>query len=316
MMESWNIGHNGRTILKRTVSTANGGWLNYTWLLPAALPGRGDRQRRLRLAARHLPGAAAAVPGRRLPGHHPAGHAARADPLPRRHRHRRPRGRGGALARAAEPTAIPLRARRHRLHRPGPADPAAAARAGQRRSVAAARHRHRAGRGPSAARRAWEQAELAKAAAAGRGQAPPADWPTLPVRRVLTDNVLQLRSVLTQVAALGRRWAPVRLVPPGSFIELSRPDLERWSGRRRATRSPARATGWWKDRAASAGRSGISSSARLTGRALASSATTARLAPRPRSAAARRRRSPRRGCWSRRAPASCPGSRTCRPRRR
>ena len=41
------------------------------------------------------------------------------------------------------------------------------------------------------------------------------------------DNVLQLRSVLTQVAALGRRWAPVRLVPPGSFIELSRPDLER-----------------------------------------------------------------------------------------
>jgi hypothetical protein len=54
------------------------------------------------------------------------------------------------------------------------------------------------------------------------------------------DNVLQLRSVLTQVAALGRRWAPVRLVPPGSFIELSQPDLEqvamaehdRWRQRR------------------------------------------------------------------------------------
>ena len=33
--------------------------------------------------------------------------------------------------------------------------------------------------------------------------------------------------MLTQVAALGRQWAPVRLVPPGSFIELSQPDLER-----------------------------------------------------------------------------------------
>ena len=44
---------------------------------------------------------------------------------------------------------------------------------------------------------------------------------------IVTDNVLQLRSVLTQVAALGRQWAPVRLVPPGSFIELSQPDLER-----------------------------------------------------------------------------------------
>jgi hypothetical protein len=41
------------------------------------------------------------------------------------------------------------------------------------------------------------------------------------------DNNLQLRSILTQVAALGRRWEPARLVPPGSFIELSQPDLER-----------------------------------------------------------------------------------------
>ena len=38
-------------------------------------------------------------------------------------------------------------------------------------------------------------------------------------------------------------------------------------------------------------------------------------APR-RSAAARRRRSPSRACSSRRGPTSCPGSRTCRPRRR
>jgi hypothetical protein len=64
------------------------------------------------------------------------------------------------------------------------------------------------------------------------------------------DNVLQLRSVLTQVAALGRRWAPVRLVPPGSFIELSRPDLERvamaeharWHRRRLADGRPAGAS--------------------------------------------------------------------------
>jgi hypothetical protein len=67
---------------------------------------------------------------------------------------------------------------------------------------------------------------------------------------ILTDNVLQLRSVLTQVAALGRQWAPVRLVPPGSFIELSRPDLERvamaeharWCRRRLAVGRPAGAS--------------------------------------------------------------------------
>jgi hypothetical protein len=40
------------------------------------------------------------------------------------------------------------------------------------------------------------------------------------------DNILQLRSILTQVASLGRRWEPARLVPPGSFIELSERELE------------------------------------------------------------------------------------------
>ncbi len=35
------------------------------------------------------------------------------------------------------------------------------------------------------------------------------------------DNILQLRSILTAVAARGRRWTPVHLVPPGSVIELS-----------------------------------------------------------------------------------------------
>ena len=44
-------------------------------------------------------------------------------------------------------------------------------------------------------------------------------------RRILI--ILRLRSILTQVAALGRQWAPVRLVPSGSFIELSQADLER-----------------------------------------------------------------------------------------
>jgi hypothetical protein len=64
------------------------------------------------------------------------------------------------------------------------------------------------------------------------------------------DNLLQLRSVLTQVAALDRQWAPVRLVPPGSFIELTGADLEqvamaehdRWQRRRRAARRPAGAS--------------------------------------------------------------------------
>jgi len=44
-----------------------------------------------------------------------------------------------------------------------------------------------------------------------------------PNRRV---NIHQLRSILTQVAALGRQWVPVRHVPPGSFIELSETELE------------------------------------------------------------------------------------------
>lgn len=39
------------------------------------------------------------------------------------------------------------------------------------------------------------------------------------------DNILELRSILSAVAARGRRWAPVHLVPPGSVIELSERDL-------------------------------------------------------------------------------------------
>jgi hypothetical protein len=56
------------------------------------------------------------------------------------------------------------------------------------------------------------------------------------------DNILQLRSILTEVAQRGRRWAPVHLVPEGSIIELSDKELtqvaiaehSRWVDRRLA----------------------------------------------------------------------------------
>ena len=56
------------------------------------------------------------------------------------------------------------------------------------------------------------------------------------------DNILQLRSILSVTAARGRQWTPVRLVPPGSVIELSEEDLThvartehtRWQQRRMA----------------------------------------------------------------------------------
>jgi hypothetical protein len=69
------------------------------------------------------------------------------------------------------------------------------------------------------------------------------------------DNILQLRSVMTEVVARGRRWVPSRAVVPGSFIELSEQDLEaiarcehtRWYQRRLAA-------GWSAGEAARAGR--------------------------------------------------------------
>jgi hypothetical protein len=56
------------------------------------------------------------------------------------------------------------------------------------------------------------------------------------------DNILQLRSILSAVAARGRQWVPVRMVPPGSYIELTDADVEeiaraehtRWYRRRLA----------------------------------------------------------------------------------
>jgi len=78
---------------------------------------------------------------------------------------------------------------------------------------------------------------------------PPApDDPRAATRRPWTDlddfirqdNILQLRSIMAAVAARGRRWVPGRAVVPGSFIELTDPDLEeiartehiRWCRRR------------------------------------------------------------------------------------
>jgi hypothetical protein len=67
-------------------------------------------------------------------------------------------------------------------------------------------------------------------------------WPALdPFLR--QDNILQLRSILSAVAARGRQWAPVHLVPAGSVIELSEQDLTavaisehtRWLHRRLAS---------------------------------------------------------------------------------
>jgi hypothetical protein len=63
---------------------------------------------------------------------------------------------------------------------------------------------------------------------------------------VVEDNLRRVRLILTQVAALGRQWAPVRLVPPGSFIELSQAELERvaravHAGRRRPAGGPSAA---------------------------------------------------------------------------
>ncbi|HEY2521970.1 MAG TPA: hypothetical protein VGJ19_17820 [Streptosporangiaceae bacterium] len=80
---------------------------------------------------------------------------------------------------------------------------------------------------------------------------PPApEEPQAPARRpwpelgdfLQQDNILQLRSVMTAVVERGRRWVPLRSIPPGSIIELSDRELEeiartehtRWYRRRLA----------------------------------------------------------------------------------
>jgi hypothetical protein len=65
-----------------------------------------------------------------------------------------------------------------------------------------------------------------------RNPAPP-DSRQAPARRpwaeldhfIRQDNILQLRSIMSAVAARGRQWVPVRAVIPGSFVELSDRDL-------------------------------------------------------------------------------------------
>jgi hypothetical protein len=67
--------------------------------------------------------------------------------------------------------------------------------------------------------------------------------PSLPLLRRLAGDarsprrillVLRRRTIVTQVAALGRQWAPARRVPSGSFIELSQAELERVATAERA----------------------------------------------------------------------------------
>ena len=57
------------------------------------------------------------------------------------------------------------------------------------------------------------------------------------------DNILELRSILSAVAARGRQWAPVHLVPPGSVIELSEEDLTASHDRRAHALAAAAARG-------------------------------------------------------------------------
>ena len=74
------------------------------------------------------------------------------------------------------------------------------------------------------------------------------------------DNLLQIRSVLSAVAELGRRWIPVHMAPRGSIIELSDQEVDlvasrehaRWLERRTPTdRRFSRKLGWLSSRKAS-----------------------------------------------------------------
>ncbi len=48
------------------------------------------------------------------------------------------------------------------------------------------------------------------------------------------DNILQVRSILAEVAARGRKWVPVRMVPSGSHIELGDQDIAEVASREHA----------------------------------------------------------------------------------
>ncbi len=83
------------------------------------------------------------------------------------------------------------------------------------------------------------------------------------------DNILQLRSVMTAVAARGREWVPARAVLPGSFIELTDRDVievaraehTRWYQRRLAA-------GWSAGGGRGGSGTGTTPSARVNSRAV------------------------------------------------
>jgi hypothetical protein len=83
------------------------------------------------------------------------------------------------------------------------------------------------------------------------------------------DNILQLRSVMTAVAARGREWVPARAVPPGSFIELTDGDVTavaraehtRWYQRRLAA-------GWSAGGSRGGSRTAMTPDARVNSRAV------------------------------------------------
>jgi hypothetical protein len=60
------------------------------------------------------------------------------------------------------------------------------------------------------------------------------------------DNILQLRSIMSAVAARGRRWVPDRAVAPGSFIELTDADLEVIAGTEHTRWYQRRVSAGWK----------------------------------------------------------------------
>jgi len=64
------------------------------------------------------------------------------------------------------------------------------------------------------------------------------------------DNILQLRSIMSELAARGRRWVPGRSVVPGSYIELNDTDLEEVAR--------AEHTRWYERRAAAGWRATVS----------------------------------------------------------
>lgn len=83
------------------------------------------------------------------------------------------------------------------------------------------------------------------------------------------DNILQLRSVMTAVAARGRDWVPARAVPPGSFIELTGRDVTEVAGAEHTRWYQRRlAAGWSAGGSRGGSRPGMTPNARVNSRAV------------------------------------------------